>query len=530
MPGIGHAQESDEDDQFFFNIPKTRKPTRPNPQKLSLITDLAQPDQPYTEVSLVPTPLLTTSVPVFTAQELYSPSQRVASTSVVPDKVPSIQLQSPTLASASPRNSPIVSTHSATVERSESLHIPKRTGPQAQVVRSVSVGGPQRQPSTVLHREKKSENGIDSALGDVPEEVYLAADFNGLQTAWKRVKFAGKGSFSDVVLAKPALQFVKPEFVEQVRDVSNLELAYLEDEQPSSKVKARNCASLLAAVKITNLKPEDEESQLKFFQRDLEVMQHMPHHPSLMRLIGYFVDFTQHRRAITVLPYCPGGDLFDMVAKHRSKMSSLLIRRLFVDVCSAVVFLHENLIVHRDIKLENVLLDVKVSELLAMEHPEKYEMPLAVLTDMGLARRIDADNPMLTTRCGSDDYVPPEIMLGQPHDGRETDSWALGVLLYAMMEGRLPFDAPPPTAHMEGARARLRTAHRIARVDWCWHKRRDPGPEWKGGVEVVEGCLKRRANRRLARDTLRLPWVFEALPRLVHDPHNVADLWQLFVQ
>lgn len=538
MTGGGPPEQSaDEGNQFLQNPTQAENSARTSPKKLSIITDLGQSAQQYPEVSMVPTPLLAHNAPTFTAEQLRSPSQqsqlpskRVVSTSIVPDELEN-STQRSQLSPRMPSQTVASPVGGTSVARAGSLYIPKRGSQQSPiyVTRSASVGGPQRQPSTVLHRERKSENGIDSAVGDVPEEVYLASDFEGYQTAWTRVKFAGKGSFSDVVLAKPNPQFILPEFVDQVTRVADEEIRDLEASNKVSDTKKEH-SSLLVAVKITRLKPGKEASQLEYFRRDLEVMEFLPHHPSLMRLIGYSVDEQQHNRAFTILPYCAGGDLFDLVAQHRSKMSSKLVRRLFVDVCSAVVFLHENKIVHRDIKLENVLLDVKVSQLLSLEHPDKFEMPLAVVTDMGLSRRIDLENPMLTTRCGSDDYVPPEIMLGQPYDGRETDSWALGVLLYAMMEGRLPFDAPPAVAHMEGNRARLRTAHRIARVDWGWFKRKEPDPEWAGGVEVVEGCLKRRAQRRLAKDTLKMPWVFEALPEVVCDPHNVDDLWQLFVQ
>lgn len=102
---------------------------------------------------------------------------------------------------------------------------------------------------------------------------------------------------------------------------------------------------------------------------------------------------------------------------------------------------------------------------------------------------------MLETRCGSEDYAAPEILLGQPYDGRATDAWALGVLLYALMEGRLPFD-PPPNPRGRNA-SRSRTAHRVARCEWGWWRLGDEdgdwvdekGVEWEGGRRVVENLL-----------------------------------------
>ncbi|KAF9401645.1 hypothetical protein BGZ94_005152 [Podila epigama] len=69
--------------------------------------------------------------------------------------------------------------------------------------------------------------------------------------------------------------------------------------------------------------------------------------------------------------------------------------------------------------------------------------PKVKLTDFGLAKVIEPNAPLLTTRCGSEDYAAPEIILGQPYDGRQADIWSLGVLLYALLVGFLPFNMRP---------------------------------------------------------------------------------------
>lgn len=105
-------------------------------------------------------------------------------------------------------------------------------------------------------------------------------------------------------------------------------------------------------------------------------------------------------------------------------------------------------------------------------------------------------------------------MLGQPYDGRHTDAWALGVLLYALMEGRLPFDAPPNKPE------RSRNTHRIARCDWIWCRFGDDdgewdesrGGEWEGARECVEGLLKKvRMGRRPLEDIEGLDWVKQGI-------------------
>lgn len=144
------------------------------------------------------------------------------------------------------------------------------------------------------------------------------------------------------------------------------------------------------------------------------------------------------------------------------------------------------------------------------------------LTDLGLSRRI-ADDERLETRCGSDDYAAPEVIMGQPYDGRATDAWSLGVLLYALLESRLPFD-PPPGAGDQAAQVRMRsrTSHRIARVEWRWV---EYGAEGEGegdhdadvarfgarglggAMEVVEGLLKRARSRWSLGKVAAAEWV-----------------------
>lgn len=138
------------------------------------------------------------------------------------------------------------------------------------------------------------------------------------------------------------------------------------------------------------------------------------------------------------------------------------------------------------------------------------------LTDLGLSRRIPAppESPLLNTRCGSEDYAAPEILLGQPYDGRQTDAWAMGVLLYALMEGRLPFDTPP------GKPVRSRPMHRICRCDWQWNRFGDKddewdpekGKDWEGARLCVESLLKKVSRGRKSLDEIaKLEWVQQGI-------------------
>lgn len=107
--------------------------------------------------------------------------------------------------------------------------------------------------------------------------------------------------------------------------------------------------------------------------------------------------------------------------------------------------------------------------------------------------------------------------MGQPYDGRATDAWSLGVLLYALLESRLPFDPNPGMS--EGHKQRSRTSHRIARVEWRWieysgeegdhegdpEKFKEKG--LLGAMNVVENLLKRARSRWSLEKIAEEEWV-----------------------
>lgn len=168
-----------------------------------------------------------------------------------------------------------------------------------------------------------------------------------------------------------------------------------------------------------------------------------------------------------------------------------------------------------------------------------YPFSILTLTDLGLSRRV-TEEEKLTTRCGSDDYAAPEVILGQPYDGRATDAWSLGVLLYALLESRLPFDPHPGMTAAQQLRSR--TSHRIARVEWVWveyageegdhegdpQKFREKGLE--GAMVVTEGLLRRVRNRWTMDQVADHEWVQGALPegglkfREEDNPAEVLDI------
>jgi len=138
-----------------------------------------------------------------------------------------------------------------------------------------------------------------------------------------------------------------------------------------------------------------------------------------------------------ILEYVSGGELFDYVNDHYEDSTEEESKRIFLQLVNTLEYLHENDVVHRDLKLENILIDSSDSS------NQSPNGPIIKLTDFGLAKFIDKLSPILTTRCGSEEYAAPELISGKPYDGRKTDLWSLGVILYALLVGYLPFNLEP---------------------------------------------------------------------------------------
>ncbi|KAH0371606.1 Pkinase-domain-containing protein, partial [Aureobasidium melanogenum] len=386
-------------------------------------------------------------------------------------------------------------------ERKSSDHAPSQLASMLRASVDSAKVLPSPPPSSKGIREEETEDTDMQSVGGAEDSdaeyfvVRLAHEDH--KRKWRSIRSLGQGTFSKVMLATS--QQLPPG------------TPYDEKHLDSRK---------LVAVKIVEHGPAggaDEERIEVSLKREVDILKSVSH-PSIVQLKA--LEYTDER-ALLVLSYCPGGDLFELASEHRNILQPKLVQRMFAEMVSAVRYLHNNFIVHRDIKLENVLVVPAYNVLSHLENPQTYPYPLVCLTDLGLSRRIAAPpaSPLLTTRCGSEDYAAPEILLGQPYDGRSTDGWALGVVLYALMEGRLPFDCPP------GKPERSRPSHRIARADWMWCKFGDEDGEWddkrndtkefKGWVGarcVVEGLLKKvRMGRKALTDIEEMEWVKDGI-------------------
>ncbi len=144
------------------------------------------------------------------------------------------------------------------------------------------------------------------------------------------------------------------------------------------------------------------------------------HHPHIVHL--HEIIATENNIWL-VSELCPGGELFDYLVE-RGRILEGEARRIFGELCTAVGWLHRQGIVHRDLKLENVLLDGELG---------------VKLGDLGFAREYQKGR-LMETFCGTTGYASPEMLACKKYLGVETDIWSLGIILYTLLCGGLPFD------------------------------------------------------------------------------------------
>ncbi|KAJ3415109.1 Map microtubule affinity-regulating kinase [Chytridiales sp. JEL 0842] len=173
-----------------------------------------------------------------------------------------------------------------------------------------------------------------------------------------------------------------------------------------------------AAVKVIDKERLPDDYSKRNIHREAQIMRELDH-PNILQL---FEVMETRRELFLVLEYAAGGEMLDYIVNH-GRLREKEARKFMQQIVSALEYCHGLGIVHRDLKAENLLLD---------------EEGMIKISDFGLSNNYDRSK-QLATCCGSPVYSAPELIEGKKYTGPEVDCWSLGVNLYAMVVGDLPF-------------------------------------------------------------------------------------------
>nr|XP_026691794.1 myosin light chain kinase, smooth muscle-like [Ciona intestinalis]XP_026691795.1 myosin light chain kinase, smooth muscle-like [Ciona intestinalis] len=182
----------------------------------------------------------------------------------------------------------------------------------------------------------------------------------------------------------------------------------VEDQKTGDKFAAKQCACRRA-------------SQRKEFELEIEIMNSLDH-PKLLQLYDAFFG----KNDVTlILELVTGGELFDRIADEAFDLTEALAVKYIRQICEAVQYMHGNMILHLDIKPENIL----------CVSPERLDS--IKIIDFGFARKYTPNSP-LKIMFGTPEFVAPEVVNFDPL-GKGTDMWSIGVVTYVLLSGLSPF-------------------------------------------------------------------------------------------
>ena len=222
---------------------------------------------------------------------------------------------------------------------------------------------------------------------------------------WQLGKTLGKGATGRVRLAKH-------------RDTNQI---------AAVKIVSKKSAALVQSASMARMDHEGAASLIATgprtmpfgIEREVVIMK-LIEHPNIINLY----DIWENRGELyLVLEYVSGGELFDYVSSNGALPEEEAVR-LFRQIIAGLSYCHRFNICHRDLKPENILLDGNRNIKLA---------------DFGMAA-LQPDGTWLNTSCGSPHYAAPEIIQGNQYRGDLADIWSTGIILFAMLNGFLPFD------------------------------------------------------------------------------------------
>ncbi len=222
----------------------------------------------------------------------------------------------------------------------------------------------------------------------------------------------------------------------------------------------------------------------KKFNPEVEILKNLDH-PNIIKIYEIYVTSTSFH---IISEYCPGGDLFDKLEYH-NYFSEKQVAYLMRQILSSVSYLHDNNVIHRDIKLENILV--------ASQTDDNF-MDIKMI-DFGSS--LFKTNTLLKDSVGSVNYIAPEVILGKYNE--KCDLWSCGVLMYTLLSGEMPFYGIDKRAVLQNVVA---------------GKYNFISPNWKkvssSAKNLIKALLNKDIDKRLsAKQALNHEWFNEVYDR-----------------
>eukprot|EP00434_Breviolum_minutum_P014579 symbB.v1.2.012852.t2/scaffold875.1/size155714/1 len=175
----------------------------------------------------------------------------------------------------------------------------------------------------------------------------------------------------------------------------------------------------LSAMKQCDRRRMTEAGSKKCFLQEVAIMKRLTGHANVIQLFEVVETPSQ---IVLVMEFATGGDLLKYV-RNRRRLAEPCAKDLFKQLLEGLEHIHKKMVVHRDIKLENLLLD---------------PFSCVKIADFGVAAVVQPEKK-LHDHCGTPSYIAPEILQEEGYEGFPVDVWSSGIALYAMLCGRLPF-------------------------------------------------------------------------------------------
>ncbi|KAJ3429318.1 aurora a [Anaeramoeba flamelloides] len=228
----------------------------------------------------------------------------------------------------------------------------------------------------------------------------------------------------------------------------------------------------LFAIKVLTTTKIQRSGGTKQLAREINVQTTL-RHPNILKMYGYCYD---RNHFFLILEYAQGGELYQRLINSK-KFTEEQAANYITSLYCAVDYFHSKNVIHRDLKPENVLVT---------------KDGVLKIADFGFSVFTNPYNITRNTFCGTLDYLPPEMVVGNSYD-HSVDKWSLGVLLYEFLVGAPPFET----------RNRLQTYQKIAKVKFTF-----PNHVSNLAQDLVKKMLKKNPSDRISfQQFLNHPWI-----------------------